>query len=230
MSTKQVLNDCYERIITRESDGMVLNVYRAMTMKSLPKSLTDYYNSRSKDNYSLPYKGMRLETESVDFRDCEAQVLNVIHGKIVDVYVCAILVRPFGKDARKEYDDMMGRKPSERIRLMWDSRNLGPQKKRVRPTLRQVRGLEAERDDLKKSLDIALGQCTDKDKMIKSLNDDLSSVCTERDTLLKSNKLMEQELIRLRRRFEEAEKGWEEGKEEVERLMNRGFWARVFNK
>ena len=51
----------------------------------------------------------------------------------------------------------------------------------------------------------------------------------ERNTLLTSNKFMEKELDRLREKLKIAEKGWREGKDEVFRLMNRGFWARVFN-
>ena len=227
MTTKQILNDCYEHVATKTCGSKVVNVYRATTMQELPKSLIEDYVDPLRLCPDKPFKGLRLNTASRGCAEWDAQVLLAVHGSIVDMYVCAILVRPCTKEAEKYYNGMKGKKAHERAGMMWDSRNfdseLKPKRKRVRPTLKQVRMLEAERNDLRQSLDIAIGQCADKDDMIKKLE-------VERDTLLTSNKFMEKELDRLREKLKIAEKGWREGKDEVFRLMNRGFWARVFNK
>lgn len=226
MTTKQILNDCYELVATKTCGSKVVNVYRATTMQELPKSLIEDYADPLQLCPDKPFKGLRLDAASRGCAEWDAQVLLAVHGSIVDMYVCAILVRPCTKEAEKYYNGMKGKKAHERAGMMWDSRNFDrevkPKKKRIRPTLKQVRMLEAERNDLRQSLDIAIGQCADKDDMIKKLE-------VERNTLLTSNKFMEKELDRLREKLKIAEKGWREGKDEVFRLMNRGFLARVFN-
>lgn len=250
MTTKQILNDCYELVTTKTCGSKVVNVYRATTMQELPKSLIEDYADPLQLCPDKPFKGFRLDAASRGCAEWDAQVVLAVHGSIVDMYVCAILMSSCSKEAERYYVNLTGKKASERVGMMWDSRNFDrevkPKKKRIRPTLKQVRMLEAERNDLKQSLDIAIGQCADKDKTIKALEKDLGealkqndclvskekydSVRVERDTLEKSNKLMEAELKRVKEKLAVAEKGWQEGKDEVARLMNRGFWARVFNR
>ncbi len=227
MTTKQILNDCYDLVTTKTCGSKVVNVYRATTMQELPKSLIEDYTDPLQLCPDKPFKGFRLDAASRGCAEWDAQVVLAVHGSIVDMYVCAILVCPCTKEAEKYYNGMKGKKAHERAGMMWDSRNfdsgLKPKRKRVRPTLKQVRMLEAERNDLRQSLDIAIGQCADKDDMIKKLE-------VERDTLLTSNKFMEEELNRLRAKLFVAEEGLREEKDEVFRLKNRGFLARVFNK
>lgn len=226
MTTKQILNDCYEHVATICNGDKRVSVYRAATMQDLPEDLIENYADPDQLCPDKPYKGLRIEEASIGCMEWDAQVLLAVHGSIVDMYVCAILVRPCTNEAEKYYNGMKGKKAHERAGMMWDSRNfdskLKPKKKRVRATLKQVRMLEAERNDLNRSLDIAIGQCSDKDDMIKKLE-------AERNTLLTSNKFMEEELNRLRAKLFVAEEGLREEKDEVFRLVNRGFWARVFN-
>ena len=212
MTTKQILKECYELVASKSCGKKRVHVYRATTMQDLPCGIVENYADPNQLCPDSPYKGLRLEETSRSCYEWDVQLVLGIHGSIVDMYVCAILVRPCSKEAQRHYESLKGKKASDRIGLMWDSRNFDKKKKRVRATLKQVRSLEAEVRDLKQALDISMGKCSD---ML---------------TLEASNKLMEEELARLRERLEEAEKGWEEGKEEVNRLMNRGFWARVFNK
>ena len=40
----------------------------------------------------------------------------------VDIYVCALLVRPFSSEAMKHYEERMGLDVWDRMTLMWDSR------------------------------------------------------------------------------------------------------------
>lgn len=230
MTTKQILNDGYEvaSMQIKTTSGKFVKVYRAMTMKDLPRS---FYKCVDPDKLcpKKPFKGLRFQVAVYTSDECNALTILSIHGSAVELYVCAILVRPCSKEAERQYRSFMGMKVRDCAGLMWDSRNfdsaLKPKKKRVRATLRQVRSLSAEINDLNRSLEIAIGQCADKDARIKNLE----SAVTECNTLRKSNALMEEELKRLRGKLKVAEDGWREGKEEVERLMNRGFWARVFN-
>ena len=64
---------------------------------------------------------------------------------------------------------------------------------------------------------------------LKRLESDNKELREKKATLDQSNNLMKIELDRLKGCLKVAEKGWREGKEEVERLNNRGFWARLFN-
>lgn len=116
-------------------------------------------------------------------------------------------------------------------------------KKRVHPTLSQIRVLEAkvrlldevinthckEKVELKDHL-ADVKACNEKYanelRRLESDNQDLRERNATKD---QSIKLMEEELDRVRKKLGVAEAGWQEAKEEVERLYNRGFWARVFN-
>lgn len=40
----------------------------------------------------------------------------------VDIYVCAMLIRPFSQEAQKRYEQRMGLEVWDRLLLMWDSR------------------------------------------------------------------------------------------------------------
>ena len=40
----------------------------------------------------------------------------------VDIYVCALLVRPFSREAQRHYEERMGLDVWDRMTLMWDSR------------------------------------------------------------------------------------------------------------
>lgn len=51
----------------------------------------------------------------------------------------------------------------------------------------------------------------------------------ERDALEKSNRLMDEELGRLRRQIDVFGNKYEELSNENQRLKGRGFWARLFN-
>ena len=55
-------------------------------------------------------------------------------------------------------------------------------------------------------------------------------VTNERDALLKSNKLLEEELTRLRERIDSLSKDLVLTERENARLHNRGWWARLIDK
>lgn len=125
----------------------------------------------------------------------------------------------------------------------------GPQpfkvlKKRVRPTLRQIRLLEEkvrlldeiiithckEKSELKDHLDEVKG-CNEKmTKDLAILQEDNEKLKAKNATLEQSNKLMEAELDRQKRANENLSAFNDQYKKRITELENRGFWARVFNK
>ena len=125
----------------------------------------------------------------------------------------------------------------------------GPQpfkvlKKRVRPTLCQIRLLEEkvklldeiiithckEKSELKDHLDEVKG-CNEKmAKDLAILQEDNDKLKAKNATLEQSNKLMEDELDRQKRANENLSAFNDQYKKRITELENRGFWARVFNK
>lgn len=117
-------------------------------------------------------------------------------------------------------------------------------KKRVRPTLRQIRLLEEkvrlldeiiithckEKSELKDHLDEVKG-CNEKmTKDLAILQEDNDKLKAKNATLEQSNKLMEDELDRQKRANENLSAFNDQYKKRITELENRGFWARVFNK
>ena len=109
-------------------------------------------------------------------------------------------------------------------------------KKRVRPTIAQVSEMEETISNQLKELKgwkeeyHALLKSIKGGKEIKTLRDHISALESENSTLKRSNALMEEEL----RKVQEAnvQLGRSNGRLRIdlERLKERGFWARVFNK
>ena len=117
-------------------------------------------------------------------------------------------------------------------------------KKRVRPTLCQIRLLEEkvrlldeiiithckEKSELKDHLDEVKG-CNEKmAKDLAILQEDNEKLKAKNTTIEQSNKLMEDELNRQKRANENLSAFNDQYKKRITELENRGFWARVFNK
>lgn len=125
----------------------------------------------------------------------------------------------------------------------------GPQpfkvlKKRVRPTLRQIRLLEEkvklldeiilthckEKSELKDHLDEVKG-CNEKmAKDLAILREDNEKLKAKNTTLEQSNKLMEAELTLRKDLISELAQSDKEGKEYIDYLLNRNIFARLLNK
>lgn len=124
----------------------------------------------------------------------------------------------------------------------------GPQpfkvlKKRVRPTLYQIRLLEEkvklldeiinthckEKAELKDHLDDVKG-CNEKmANDLAILREDNENLKAKNTTLEQSNKLMEAELTLQKDRVSELAQSDKEGKEYIDYLLNRGLYARILN-
>ena len=117
----------------------------------------------------------------------------------------------------------------------------GPQpykvvKKRVRPTLTQVRDLESGLENERK-LHIHFSKEAGRLKAVadgleikvKDSLDQIDRLTSENRTLQQSNTLIEKELERQKKANSELSKFNDQYKEELAALKGRGFWARVLN-
>jgi len=117
----------------------------------------------------------------------------------------------------------------------------GPQpykvvKKRVRPTLTQVRELEAGLENERK-LHIHFSKEAGRLKAVadgleikvKAGLEQINKLTSENRTLQQSNTLMEEELERQKKANIELSKFNDQYRQQVLDLQSRGFWARVFN-
>lgn len=265
---KDFLRDNYEKVITKSGspefgDDRVLNLYKAKTMDDLPESLVEQWATL--DRFAFSVKRTFYYVSNPDWGVWDAQVMINVSRKEVNVYICAILVRPFTDDARAKYESMMGFGPRKRITLMWDSRvwereqlhvgaaveavpaDTTPKKKRVRPTLTQVRALEARIVEVERkyaSLDVDYKRLVaERESLRKKLvrtEEDLERARKERNTAETdyANVLQEksEEEERLNKQIKEqsfAVKNLnglnDEHLKEIARLRNRGLWARIFN-
>ena len=115
---------------------------------------------------------------------------------------------------------------------------MAEKKKRVRPTLTQVRALEAEIAELKEKVSFYdKHQGEDLRKVVIDLQEKLESQIDGTSSLVKDSDLWREKYQKLVKENEEiADKermlssDYKKLEKEVSRLKNRGFWARVFNK
>ena len=123
-----------------------------------------------------------------------------------------------------------------------DWRADGPQpykvvKKRVRPTLTQVRELEAGLENERK-LHIHFSKEAGRLKAVadgleikvKAGLEQINKLTSENRTLQQSNTLMEEELERQKKANIELSKFNDQYRQQILDLQSRGFWARVFNR
>jgi len=117
----------------------------------------------------------------------------------------------------------------------------GPQpykvvKKRVRPTLTQMRDLESGLENehklhihFSKQAGMLKVVADGLETKVKAGLEQIDKLTSENRTLRQSNALMEEELERQKKANIELSKFNDQYKEELAALKGRGFWARVFN-
>lgn len=111
-------------------------------------------------------------------------------------------------------------------------------KKRFRPTLTAYRALESENSELKEEL--AKYKQTHNKMSVhvnevvrienKSLQTELEHLKIKYKTLLKSNKLLEQERDRNHQTLSDMSKLNKQLSNELQAIKSRGFWKRLFNR
>jgi len=109
-------------------------------------------------------------------------------------------------------------------------------KKRVRPTLTQMRDLESGLENehklhihFSKQAGMLKVVADGLETKVKAGLEQIDKLTSENRTLRQSNALMEEELERQKKANIELSKFNDQYKEELAALKGRGFWARVFN-
>lgn len=129
---KDTILSHYQKVHEIEMDGFTVRVFKPRTMQQLPAhKMLSWIKSRAKD--AIHY--MKLEPEAKadwrsgnpDYGIWDAQT--VYHydpsHKAFNIYIAAILVRPFSREAYETYcgfDSALIGDVNQRLMLMWDSR------------------------------------------------------------------------------------------------------------
>lgn len=127
---KDTILSHYQKVHELEMDGFAVRVFKPYTMQQLPSfQMLEWMKHRAHE--AIRYMIMEQKAEwgmgNPDYGMWDAQV--VYHydprGKAFNIYIAAILVRPFSREAYETYqnfdaayiDDV-----NQRLMLMWDSR------------------------------------------------------------------------------------------------------------
>ena len=126
---KDTILSHYQKVHELEMDGYTVRVFKPRTMQHLPAyKMLEWIKYRAED--AIRYMIMEQKAEwrlgNPDYGMWDAQT--VYHydprGKAFNIYIAAILVRPFSREAYETYcrmhesiDDV-----NQRLMLMWDSR------------------------------------------------------------------------------------------------------------
>ena len=102
---------------------VTVRVWKPKTMGDL--SAIDMRSEMQSHRHLVDYaKGVFWGTGNPDYGDWDAQLVYCAdpHRKVVDIYICALLIRPYSEEALNHYGERMGLSVWKRLLLMWDSR------------------------------------------------------------------------------------------------------------
>ena len=125
---KDIILEHYQKVHELEVDGVTVRVWKPRTMQQLPA-----YMMRSNINEFVKLAKHWYCIENKAIWDCGCDdwgIYDVKYArytdprrKTLDIYVAALLIRPFSREARDWYEQhTYGLSPIERLMLMWDSR------------------------------------------------------------------------------------------------------------
>lgn len=130
LSSKWLVLEHYQQAIEAEIDGVTVKVWKPSTMGLLPAYEMFSVLRKYADNFHElllldDLKSSKWFTGNPDYGCWDAQLALRYDPRrmVVDVYVCALLCRPYSREARAFYERRCGLSPLERLRLMWDSRD-----------------------------------------------------------------------------------------------------------
>ena len=126
---KDTILSHYQKVHELEMDGFTVRVFKPRTMQQLPAhEMLAWIKSRAEDaiRYMIMEQKADWRLGNPDYGMWDAQT--VYHyeprGKAFNIYIAALLVRPFSREAYEAYcrmhesiDDV-----NQRLMLMWDSR------------------------------------------------------------------------------------------------------------
>ncbi len=123
-SKEKLILEHYVKAAEEVMGDVTVRVWKPKTMGDLSAiDLHSEMQSLRRQVYGLSevYWG----TGNPDYGDWDAQMVYCAdpHHMTVDIYICALLIRPFSEEAFNHYGERMGLSVWKRLLLMWDSRN-----------------------------------------------------------------------------------------------------------
>ena len=127
LSRKWLILEHYVQTAEEVMDGITVRLWKPRTMERLPaykmRAVMRHYRNDYESFYRWDGK-VKWFTGNPDwgFFDAQTSVCHDPHRKCVDIYVCALLIRPFSREADRHYEERMSLPWEDRLLLMWDSR------------------------------------------------------------------------------------------------------------
>ena len=128
MKREDIIKENYEYVTCNYDGKILVRIYKPYTMGHLPVDLIIMEAVSHKLNAGMPSKGHWSYIDA-NYGVWAAHIVLHRHGRICDFYVCALLIRPFSKEALEEYDKSAKLEETDRLQLMWDSRNFDKENK-----------------------------------------------------------------------------------------------------
>lgn len=135
MGIEQVLKNNYELVATIKEGGATVRVWKPRSIGELPDGLKEKYARSLIYDARSGGHGRGYWKANPDYGSWDALVLKKYSNEKLhalrpknelDIYVCAVLVRPFSRLAMATYHTMiledLGKPHVHRAMMMWDSR------------------------------------------------------------------------------------------------------------
>lgn len=115
MKKQDFIWDNYTLVDTRMANGITVNIYKANCIASIPKELVEYIV------LTTPVVGCVKSNHNYDCGIFDAAYVEEKRSNTANVYISAILRRPFTEEQRKKYELICSKR--NRLRYMYDSKN-----------------------------------------------------------------------------------------------------------
>ena len=126
LSKKWLILEHYVKTAEIDKYGVAVRVWKPRFMGKLPAIGMREIMDQAYKTYDLYARDNKVfwDTRHPDYGYWDAQIAIYAdpHRKCVDVFFCALLIRPFSEEARQHYEERSGLEPMDRLVLMWDSR------------------------------------------------------------------------------------------------------------
>ena len=126
---KDIILSHYQKVHELEMDGYTVRVFKPRTMQQLPAyKVLEWIKYRAKDAifYMKTVGKTDWQMGNPDYGMWDAQTVNHYdpRHKAFNIYIAAILVRPFSREAYERYEQLHADidDVNQRLMLMWDSR------------------------------------------------------------------------------------------------------------
>jgi len=123
MKREDIIKENYEYVTCNYNGKALVRIWKPYNMGDIPVDLIIMDATTYRMHCGIPYTKEQWSTTDPDYGCWDAHVVLHRHGLICDYYVCALLIRPFSKEAYDYYVDGNDLDVTPRLELMWDSRN-----------------------------------------------------------------------------------------------------------